>query len=93
MDERRRLGVSDIVDSIIQVTMPVLCGVIGWMFLEVVNIREEVATLQEQQVRHEVTGELVAEMRDALIRLETSQQYVEKEIRLLREFQQNNSQQ
>lgn len=93
MDERRRLGVSDIVDSIIQVTMPVLCGVIGWMFLEVVNIREEVATLQEQQVRHEVTGALVAEMRDALIRLETSQQYVEKEIRLLREFQQNNSQQ
>lgn len=80
-------------DSIIQVTMPVLCGVIGWMFLEVVNIREEVATLQEQQVRHEVTGALVAEMRDALIRLETSQQYVEKEIRLLREFQQNNSQQ
>tara|TARA_R110002126_G_scaffold26469_3_gene89406 strand:+ start:333 stop:614 length:282 start_codon:yes stop_codon:yes gene_type:complete len=93
VDERRRLGVSDIVDSIIQVTMPVLCGVIGWMFLEVVNIREEVATLQEQQVRHEVTGALVAEMRDALIRLETSQQYVEKEIRLLREFQQNNSQQ
>ena len=79
-------------DSIIQVTMPVLCGVIGWMFLEVVNIRENVATLQEQQVRNEVTGELVADMRDALIRLETSQQYVEKEIRLLREFQQNNSQ-
>tara|TARA_R110000796_G_scaffold207913_2_gene324204 strand:+ start:1413 stop:1694 length:282 start_codon:yes stop_codon:yes gene_type:complete len=93
MDERRKLGVTDVVASIIQVTMPVLCGVIGWMFLEVVGIREEVATLQEQQVRHEVTGELVAEMRDALIRLETSQQYVEKEIRLLREFQQHNSQQ
>ncbi len=80
-------------DSIIQVTMPVLCGVIGWMFLEVVNIRENVATLQEQQVRHAVTGELVAEMRDALIRLETSQRYVEKEVRLLREFSQKNTQQ
>ena len=84
---------ADIVDSIIQVTMPVLCGVIGWVFLEVVNIRENVATLQEQQVRHEVTGELVAEMRDALIRLETSQRYVEKEVRLLREFSQKNTQQ
>lgn len=84
---------ADIVDSIIQVTMPVLCGVIGWMFLEVVNIRENVATLQEQQVRHAVTGELVAEMRDALIRLETSQRYVEKEVRLLREFSQKNTQQ
>lgn len=80
-------------DSIIQVTMPVLCGVIGWMFLEVVNIRENVATLQEQQVRHAVTGELVAEMRDALIRLETSQRYVEKEVRLLRELSQKNTQQ
>lgn len=84
---------ADIVDSIIQVTMPVLCGVIGWMFLEVVNIRENVATLQEQQVRHAVTGELVAEMRDALIRLETSQRYVEKEVRLLRELSQKNTQQ
>jgi biopolymer transport protein ExbB/TolQ len=93
VEERRKLGVADIVDSIIQVTMPVLCGVIGWMFLEVVNIRENVATLQEQQVRHEVTGELVADMRDALIRLETSQRYVEKEVRLLRELSQKNTQQ
>ncbi len=92
MIERRKIGVTGIVDSIIQFTMPVLCGVIGWMFLEVVSVREAVATLQEQQVRHEVTGELVAEMRDALIRLETSQQYVEKEIRLLRESSQNSSQ-
>jgi hypothetical protein len=33
---------------------------------------------------------LVAEMRDTLIRLETSQQYVEKEIRLLRASSKNN---
>lgn len=92
MIERRKIEAMGIVDSIIQFTMPVLCGVIGWVFLEVVSVREDVATLQEQQVRHEVTGELVAEMRDTLIRLETSQQYVEKEIRLLREISQNSPQ-
>ena len=90
MKGSKKLEVTGYVDSVIQVTVPVLCGILGWLFLELTEVKTAVSTIQEQQLRHDLTGELVAEMHETLIRLETSQQYVEREIRLLRESSKNN---
>tara|TARA_B110000908_G_scaffold112640_1_gene132090 strand:- start:277 stop:552 length:276 start_codon:yes stop_codon:yes gene_type:complete len=89
MKGSKKLEVTGYVDSVIQVTVPVLCGILGWLFLELTEVKTAVSTIQEQQLRHDLTGELVAEMHETLIRLETSQQYVEREIRLLRESSKN----
>ena len=85
MKDSKKLEAAGYVDSVIQVTVPVLCGVLGWLFVELSGVKTSVSAIQQQQLRHDLTGELVAEMHDTLIRLETSQQYVEREIRLLRE--------
>tara|TARA_R110000737_G_scaffold214623_1_gene231444 strand:- start:91 stop:366 length:276 start_codon:yes stop_codon:yes gene_type:complete len=90
MKDSKKLEVTGYVDSVIQVTVPVLCGILGWLFLELTEVKTAVSTIQQQQLRHDLTGELVAEMHETLIRLETSQQYVEREIRLLRESSKNN---
>lgn len=90
MKGSKKLETTGYVDSVIQVTVPVLCGILGWLFLELTEVKTAVSTIQEQQLRHDLTGELVAEMHETLIRLETSQQYVEREIRLLRESSKNN---
>ena len=90
MKGSKKLETAGYVDSVIQVTVPVLCGILGWLFVELSGVKTSVSAIQQQQLRHDLTGELVAEMHETLIRLETSQQYVEREIRLLRESSKNN---
>lgn len=85
-----KIRAADIVDYMLQFTVPVMCGAVGWLFAAIVEVKGDVSVIKAQQLEHDLTGNLVAEMRDTLIRLETSQQYVEKEIRLLRASSKNN---
>ena len=90
MKDSKKLGTAGVVENVIQATVLVLCGVLSWLFMEVTEVKTAVSAIQQQQLRHDLTGELVAEMHETLIRLETSQQYIEREIRLLRESSKNN---
>lgn len=67
------------------VIVGVIASFLGWGALQIGNLNHDVSVIQVQQLEHDMTGHLVMEMRDTLIRVEEGQKNIAKEVMILRE--------